>query len=58
MNCYYDRKDFMAGHVLSEYYKYYQCNTCNGYEKRKKKKKKKKKLLLILTCWGEHPNFL
>ena len=41
MNCYYDRKDFMAGHVLSEYYKYYQCNTCNGYEKRKKKKKKK-----------------
>ena len=35
MNCYYDRKDFMAGHVLSEYYKYYQSHTCEGCEKRK-----------------------
>ena len=57
MNCYYDRKNFMAGHVLFEYIKYYQGNTCKECEKRKKKKKKKR-LLLILTCWGEHPNFL
>ena len=53
MNGYYDRNDFMAGHVFSEYYKYYQGNTCKECEKRKKKR-----LLLILTCWGEHPNFL
>ena len=53
MNCYYDRKNFMAGHVLFEYIKYYRGNTCKECEKRKKKR-----LLLILTCWGEHPNFL
>ena len=35
MNCYYDKKDFMAGHVLSEYYKYCQGYTCKGCEKRK-----------------------
>ena len=38
MNCYYDRKNFMAGHVLFEYIKYYQGNTCKGCGKRKKKK--------------------
>ena len=56
MNFYYDRNDFMVGHVFSEYYKYYQGNTCKGYEKREREREKK--LLLILTCWGEHPNFL
>ena len=56
MNYYYDRNDFMVGHVFSEYYKYYQGNTCKGYEKREREREKK--LLLILTCWGEHPNFL
>ena len=35
MNCYYNRKDFMAGHVLSEYYRYCQDHTCKGCEKRK-----------------------
>ena len=34
MNCYYDRNDFMAGHILS---KYCQGHTCQGCEKRKKK---------------------
>ena len=34
MNCYYDRNDFMASHVLSEYC---QGHTCQGCEKRKKK---------------------
>ena len=36
MKCYYDRKDFMAGHVLSEYYKYCQGHTFKGVSKRKK----------------------
>ena len=35
MNCYYNKKDFMAGHVLSKYYKYCQGHTCKGCEKRK-----------------------
>ena len=35
MNCYYKRKDFMVGHVLSEYYKHCQGHTCKGCEKRK-----------------------
>ena len=43
MNGYYDRNDFMAGHVFSEYYKYYQGNTCKGCEKREREKNKKKK---------------
>ena len=48
MKCYYDKKDFMAGYVLSEYYKYCQDHTCKGVWK------EKIKLLLILTSWGEH----
>ena len=43
MNCYYDRKDFMAGHVLFKNYKYCQDHTCKGCEK------SRKKFLLILT---------
>ena len=35
MNCYYNKKDFMAGYVLSEYYKYCQGHTCKECEKRK-----------------------
>ena len=52
MNFYYDRKDFMVGHVLSEYYKYYQGNTCKGCEKREREKKKRKKKALA------NPNLL
>ena len=36
MNCYYDRKDFMASHKHSEYYIYCQGHTCKGCEKEKK----------------------
>ena len=35
MNCYYDRNDFMAGHVISEYYKYCQSHTCVRRKKNK-----------------------
>ena len=35
MNCYYDRNDFIADYVLSEYYKYCQGHTYKGCEKRK-----------------------
>ena len=52
MKCYYNKKDFMAGYVLSEYYKYCQDHTCKGVWK------EKIKLLLILTSWGEHPDCL
>ena len=45
MKCYHDRKDFMAGHVLSEYYKYCQDHTCKGVLKKKKKEEKIKALV-------------
>ena len=32
---FYDKNDFMANHVLSEYYKYCQGHTCKECEKRK-----------------------
>jgi len=35
MNCYYDRKGFIAGHILLEYYKYCQRHICMGCEKRR-----------------------
>ena len=35
MNCYYNRKDFMTGHVHSENYKYCQGHICKECEKRK-----------------------
>ena len=46
MNCYYDRKDFMVGHVFSEYYKYYisMPHLRGVWEE-------KKSFLLILTNW-------
>ena len=46
MNCYYDRKDFMVGHVFSEYYKYYiSMSHLRGVWE------EKKSFLLILTNW-------
>ena len=50
MKYYYNRNNFMASHVLSEYYKYCQGHTCKGVWK------EKIKLLLILANWGEHPD--
>jgi hypothetical protein len=45
------REDFMAGHVLSRNYKYMS-------RPHMQKGVRREKLLLILTSWGEHPNFL
>ena len=36
MNCYYNRNDFITGHVLSEYYKYCQGHTCKGCDEERK----------------------
>ena len=54
MNFYYDRNDFMVGHVLLNIINIIKVTLAKGVWK----KKKKKNLLLILTCSGEHPNFL
>ena len=35
MNCDYDKKDFMVGHILFECYKYCQGHTCKECVKRK-----------------------
>ena len=53
MNCYYDRKDFMVGHVFFEYYKYYisMPHLRGVWEE-------KKKVLVNPDLLGEHPNYL
>ena len=50
MKHYYDRNYFMAGHVLSEYYKY-----CQGHLQEQEGVKEKMQFFLILTNWEQHP---
>ena len=52
MNCYYNRKDFIASHILFEYIYILSRPHLQGGVK------EKIKLLLILTSWGEHPDYL